>query len=160
MENSPKRRKYRDNPYSINYNESNNTYIVVFNFNSKEEKVNVSREVFDVFNHSELLDIKQMNERDRHYDHNEITDEYIYRNSVFKNESVEEMVEKKQTSEILQKAINKLPEVQKRRIIKYFFDNKNEYQIAEEEGVSQQAIHIGIERAIEKLKEILKNLKF
>ena len=34
MENSPKRRKYRDNPYNINYNESNNTYIVVFNFNS------------------------------------------------------------------------------------------------------------------------------
>lgn len=60
MKNSSKRRKYRDNPYNINYNESNNTYIVIFNFNSKEEKVNVSREVFDVFNHSELMDIKQI----------------------------------------------------------------------------------------------------
>ena len=30
MVNSPKRRKYRDNPYNINYNETSNTYVVVF----------------------------------------------------------------------------------------------------------------------------------
>lgn len=94
MGNSPKRRRYRDNHYIINYNESNNTYIVVFNLNSKEEKVNVSKEVYDVFNYSELIDIKQMNERDGHYDTNEITDEFVCKNSFEKNETVEDLVEK------------------------------------------------------------------
>ena len=136
MENSPKRRKYRDNPYNINYNESNNTYIVVFNFNSKEEKVNISKEVYDVFNRSELTDIKQMNERDRHYDNNEMTDEFIYRNSVVKNETVEDIVEKKMMSEKLQKAINMLSENQKRRLLKYYFQNMTLEEIAKEEGVS------------------------
>jgi len=159
MENSPKRRKYRDNPYSINYNESNNTYIVVFNFNSKEEKVNISKEVYDVFNRSELTDIKQMNERDRHYDNNEMTDEFIYRNSVVKNETVEDIVEKKMMSEKLQKAINMLSESQKRRLLKYYFQNMTLEEIAKEEGVSFQAVHMGIERSLLKLKEILKNLK-
>ena len=159
MENSPKRRKSKDNPYVINHNEINNTYIVIFNFNEKEEKINISKEIFDAFNSFELDDLKQMNERDRHYYYDEATDEYIYQKSEFKSDSVEEIVEKKIIKEKLQKAINSLSETQKRRIIKYYFEGKTEEEIAKEEGVSQQSVHIGIERAIEKLKEILKNLK-
>ena len=159
MDNRPKRRKSKDNPYLINHNESNNTYIVVFNFNNKEEKVNVSKEVYDAFNCFELNDIKQMNERDRHYDNNEPTEEYIYNKSEFKGDSVEDIVEKKILSEHLQNAICSLSKNQRRRLVKYYFQGKTEEEIAKEEGVSQQSIHIGIERAIEKLKEILKSLK-
>jgi len=156
MVNSPKRRKYRDNPYNINYNESNNTYIVVFNFNSKEETVNVSKEVYDVFNSSELMDIKQMNERDRHYEHIELTDEDIYRNSFFKNESVEDIVEKKIISEKLQKAISSLSDIQRRRIIKYYFQEKTMEEIAKSEGKAVSSIKESLELAIQKLAEILK----
>lgn len=157
MGNSPKRRKYRDNPYNINYNESNNTYIVVFNFNSKEEKVNISKEVYDVFNRSELIDIKQMNERDRHYDNNEMTDEFIYRNSVVKNETVEDIVEKKIMSENLQKAISKLSDTQRRRIIKYYFQEKSIGEIAKEEGKNKATIKENLDLAIQKLAKSLKN---
>lgn len=157
MENSPKRRKYRDNPYNINYNESNNTYIVVFNFNSKEEKVNISKEVYDVFNRSELIDIKQMNERDRHYDNNEMTDEFIYRNSVVKNETVEDIVEKKIMSENLQKAISTLSDTQRRRIIKYYFQEKTIGEIAKEEGKNKATIKENLDLAIQKLAKSLKN---
>ena len=38
--------------------------------------------------------------------------------------------------------------------------DKNEYEIAKEEGVSHQAIHIGLERARKKLKEILEKKHF
>lgn len=156
MGNGPKRRKYRDNPYNINYNESNNTYIVVFNFNNKEEKVNVSKEVYDVFNRSELMDIKQMNERDRHYDNNEITDEYIYRNSVFKNETVEDIVENKILKEELKEAIECLSEKQRRRIKMYFFEDLKLKRIAEIEGCSIKNVYKSIEQAIQILKKNIK----
>ena len=157
--NSPKRRKSKDNPYVINHNEVNNTYIVVFNCNNKKEQVKVSKEVYDAFNDFELTDLKQMNEVDRHYDLNEITDEYIYHKSNLKSDSIEDIVEKNIMSEKLHIAINELSESQKRRILKYFYEEKSEQEIAKNEGVSQQSVHIGIERAIENLKEILKNLK-
>lgn len=156
MVNSPKRRKYRDNPYNINYNETSNTYVVVFNFNSKEEKVNVSKEIYDVFNRSELTDIKQMNERDRHYDRNELTDEYIYRNSVFKNDNVEDIVEKKIMSEELRSAINLLPAIQKKRLKMYFFENISMGDIAKQEGCSKVAVKHNIDDAIQNLKKLLK----
>ena len=40
------------------------------------------------------------------------------------------------------------------------FEDKTEYEIAKEENATQQSVHIGLERAKEKLKEILKNFKF
>ena len=156
MGNSPKRRKYRDNPYVINYNESNNTYIVVFNFNSKEEKVNVSKEVYDVFNQYELMDIKQMNERDRHYEHIELTDEDIYRNSVLKNETVDDIVENKILKEELKKAIECLSEKQRRRIKMYFFEDLKLKRIAEIEGCSIKNVYKSIEQAIQILKKNIK----
>ena len=56
-------------------------------------------------------------------------------------------------------AIKKLPEVQQRRIKKYYFEEKKEYEIAEEEGTTQQAINKSLRQARQKLKEILKNEK-
>ncbi len=52
--NLPKRRKSKDNPYSLVI--ENNTYIVVFDKN----KIEVSKEVFELFNEFELEDISQM----------------------------------------------------------------------------------------------------
>ena len=56
-------------------------------------------------------------------------------------------------------AIKQLPEVQQRRIKKYCFEEKKEYEIAEEEGTTQQAINKSLRQARQKLKEILKNEK-
>ena len=56
----------------------------------------------------------------------------------------------------LKKAIELLPEVQKRRIKKYYFEDKTEQQIAEEENATQQSVHIILERALENLKKYLK----
>ena len=53
-------------------------------------------------------------------------------------------------------AITRLPDVQKRRIKKYYFEGKTEKQIAEEENTTQQSVHIILQRA---LKNLNKNLK-
>ena len=52
-----------------------------------------------------------------------------------------------------------MPEVQKRRIKKYYFADKNEYEIAREEKTTQQAVNKSLRNAIQKLKEILKKWK-
>lgn len=49
-----------------------------------------------------------------------------------------------------------LQEVQKERVIKYFFDGKSTHEIALEEGVSHQAVSQSIAVALKKLKNILK----
>lgn len=52
-------------------------------------------------------------------------------------------------------ALSSLKPLQKQRIIKYFFDNKNTYEIADEEGCSHQAVCKSINAALQKLKKVL-----
>ena len=56
--------------------------------------------------------------------------------------------------------INKLPEIQKRRIKKYNFDELNETEIAEQEGTTQQAINYTLTIAKNNLKNFLKKFYF
>ena len=53
-------------------------------------------------------------------------------------------------------AINKLPEIERRRIKKYYFDEKTQQQIANEEGVNIRSIQYSLNIALKKLKEFLK----
>ena len=85
----------------------------------------------------------------------------MYENSLEKRAkdkplSLEDEIIKKSTFDELKQAIELLPEVQKRRIKKYYFADKNEYVIAKEENTTQQAVNKTLKQAIQKLKEILK----
>lgn len=55
-------------------------------------------------------------------------------------------------------AITKLPEVQKRRLKKYYFEEKTFDEIALEEGCTYQSIQRSVYRAVAKIKSILENL--
>lgn len=68
-------------------------------------------------------------------------------------EDIIEQLDMQEKIKSLKSAISTLPEVQKRRLIKYFFDGKNFSQIGAEEGVSHTAIRLSIEAAIKKLKK-------
>ena len=70
--------------------------------------------------------------------------------------NISDEVEKNVENDILRDAINELSEVQKRRIKKYYFEDKTVYQIAEEENATHQAISKSLKQAIEKLQKILK----
>lgn len=157
MAESPKRRKYKDNPYTINYIESKNIYVVSFkDVKGKINKIEVSEEVYRVFDKFELQDIKELNEYDRHIEHSEIFENNLEARAKDKPLSLEDEIVKKSTFDELKKAIELLPEVQKRRIKKYYFDDKTQQQIANEEGVDIRAIQYTLNIALKKLKEILK----
>ena len=155
MSDRPKRRKSNDNPYTLQI--INNTYVVIFKDNTyKDHIVEVSEDVFNAMNSFELDDIKELNEFDRHIEHSFLLDEKLYTRAKNKPLDLEDEIIRKSSFEDLKKAIDTLPEIQKRRIKKYYFEEKNEYEIAKEENTTQQAINKNLHQAIKKLKEILK----
>ena len=158
MAERPKRRKYRDNPYTLNYIEEENIYIVSFkDVKGQLQSIQVSREIYKAFDRSELDDLSEMNEYDNHIEHSEIFENKLEIRVKDKPTGLEDYIIQKSTFEDLKKAINMLPEVQKRRIKKYYFEDKTEQQIADEENATHQSVHIILERALENLKKILKN---
>ena len=158
MSDRPKRRRISDNPYTLQV--INNTYVVIFKDNTyKNHIVEVSEDVFNAMNSFELDDLKELNEFDRHIEHSLLLDEKLYIRAKNKPLDLEDEIIRKSSFEDLKKAIDTLPEIQKRRIKKYYFEEKNEYEIAKEENTTQQAINKNLHQAIKKLKEILKKIK-
>ena len=155
MNNRPKRRKFRDNPYELIIN--NNIYIIKFIDSNKHlQTIEVSPEIFKVFDDSELRDLSEMNEYDNHIEHSEICENTMYKRKVDEEETLEDQIIRKSSYEDLMKAINTLPEIQKRRIKKYYFEDKTLCEIAKEENTTHQAISKSLSNAVEKLKKYLK----
>lgn len=157
MAERPKRRKYKDNPYTLKYVEEKNIYVVSFkDVKGHLQNVEVSKEIYLAFDRFELEDLSEMNEYDNHIEHSEIYENNLEARAKDKPMSLEDKVIQKSTFEELKKAIDSLPNIQRRRIKKYYFEEKNEIQIAKEENATHQAVHKSLSNAIIKLKEILK----
>ena len=108
MVNRPKRRKDKDNPYSLDFKENN--YVVSFKTVKNEYKeVKVSEEVFKAFDKFELEDISQLHKVDKHIDmrvidNTEYMDIILFNNAVNDEISIEEQIENKILQEELKKA--------------------------------------------------------
>ena len=157
MDKHPKRRKDKYNPYTLS-TESGKYYILFIDVNNHIQKVELSKKLFDSFNKFELEDISQMNEYDRHYEHSEVYEKTLNKKNVAVSQSLEEHFEDVLVMENLHMAITKLPEVQKRRLKKYYFEEKTFDEIALEEGCTYQSIQRSVYRAVAKIKSILENL--
>lgn len=161
MDKHSKRNKSKDNPYTLNYDDVKHVYLVEFIDSMKIKRVvEISDDVYKAFDEFELEDISQIHKFRKHIERNEVYEESLYHRASNSSISLEDQVENKLLNDELRKAINKLPEIQKRRIIKYYFDGKNEYEIATEENTTQQAVNKSLKVAKDKLKEILKKFKF
>ena len=69
----------------------------------------------------------------------------------------DELYERKLNHQQLHTAISQLPEKQAKRIYAYYFLDMDESEIAKAEGISQQAVHSTLRRAMRNLEKILKN---
>ena len=124
MDNRPKRRKSKDNPYTLESIEEMKIYRVSFSDNTgKKYDIDISSEIFEALNQFELDDLRILNEYDRHIEHLEQSDEALYKKSKIKNETLESKILENFIFENLYKEISKLPDVQKRRIKMYFFED-------------------------------------
>lgn len=157
MDKRPKRRKDKYNPYTL-CSKKGKYYVYFVDVNNRIQMVEVSKSVFETFNIFELEDISQMNEYDRHLEHSEAYEHTLHKKQDSREWSLEEYFENVQITENLHMAISKLPEVQKRRLNKYYFEEKTFDKIALEEGCTYQCVQRSVYRAVEKIKNILKNL--
>lgn len=158
MDMMPKRRRSTDNPYILSKDEKNNIYLVSFvDGTNTYRTVKITREIYEAMDSFERHDLKEMNEFDRHGEHCEVYENTLNTRNAEKNISLEDSIIYNATLNELKVAINQLPEIQQRRIVKYYFEDKNETQIAEEEGTTHQTVHTILVRAIKNLKKILKN---
>lgn len=144
-----KRRKKKYNPYTLEMN-----HMISF-IDSKGVKQNISlnEELYQEFNAFELEDLKELNEYDRHIEHLELTEDNLYHYTKNKYVSLEEFVFEKLLYEKLHQEINKLPEIQKRRLKMYYLEGKNLREIALIEHCSPRAIKYSIDIALQKLSK-------
>ena len=154
MNNRPKRRKKKDNPYTIIDN--NGKYEIEFKDSSGfVNHIEISKNLFEEFNKFELYDLRELNEYDRHIEHLEYTEESLYNKTNDKEDTLENIVIKKIEYEKLYKAIEQLPKNQSRRIKLYYFNELTLTNIAKIEKCSIHSVYVSIERAKENLKKII-----
>lgn len=150
----PKRRKYRDNPYTIK-TVDDHYYILFKDGGNIPRTVEVSKNIFDIFNQFELDDLKELNGFDRHIEHKELSEEIIYNRTSYNDEGIDDYIIRTSTYDELMNAINQLSPTQRRRIKMYYFDELDLKTIATIEHTSFQMISKSIKQAIKNLKKNL-----
>jgi len=158
----PKRRKSKDNPYTLGYNDNENIYVVSFiDVRNERQEIEVSESVFSAFDRFELEDISQLHKIDKHIDlrrieNDEYTDSLLYNHVKYNSKSLEEEVAEKILLDEIKEAMNLLTETQKRRIKMYYFEDMNFKEIAKFEKCDESSVRESIYKGIEKIKKILK----
>ena len=153
-EKHPNRKKDAQNPYTLSV-ENGIHYITFKDGQSQIHKMEVDSALFALFDEFELDDISYMNVVSRHYEFSELTEQSLNDRAFQLPDSLEDTVFLKLESRRLLDAILKLPEVQRRRLILYYFHGLTYEQIAKLEGCTIMPVKRSIDRAIEKLHQIM-----
>ncbi len=156
----PKRRIDKDNPYrlfTVGAATSEPHYFIQFKDGAGiEHCLEIEKPLFELFDQFELDDLSYMNEVDNHYEHSELTEASLNRRAFAPDAPMEAVALDRLESDELHSAILKLPEIQRRRLILYFYGGLDDRQIAKIEGCSQSAVSQTLSIAIKNLKKFLK----
>ena len=153
-EKRPSRRKDKDNPYTMNVKDGR-FYIMFNNIDNETVTVEVSEDVYALFNTFELEDLALMNEFDRHSEHSELGEQEMARRAEIVHITIDDIVAAKIENETLMAAVDKLPSKQRRRVILYFFHGFTYNEIARIEKCSAQAVQQSVYNSLKKLKKYL-----
>ena len=149
----PNRKKDKLNPYTLSI--ENNTYYISFTdgqgiFHKQE----ISMELYAAFNGFELDDISLMNEASRHLTEADAGEEPLGHRIADLAEPVEDHVYRRIMYQELHKAIAQLPEIQRRRVLLYYFGGYTYEQIAQMENCTKRAVKFSVDAALKNLREI------
>ncbi len=152
MDKRPIRRKFKDNPYKLESLEKKEIYIINFkDIKGELHSVQVDKNVFDVFDEAERYE----NARIYEYTTKRIKSE-IKIDNIKDPISIEDDLINRLTIKELKKIINELPDNQKRRVIKYYFEDMTLEEIAKEERVNKSSIKRAIDNAIKNISKKFK----
>ena len=148
----PNRKKDKSNPYTLSI--ENNTYYISFTDGQRVfHKQEISLELYAVFNSFELDDISWINEASRHLTEVDAGDEPLSQRVADSSEPVEDHVYRRIMYQELHKAIAQLPEIQRRRVLLYYFGGYTYEQIAQMEGCKYPAIIKSVSAAEKNIKK-------
>ena len=154
--NHPKRRKDKYNPYTIGAAEDGRYWLAFTDRQGKRHHFEISAAVFALFDAFELDDLSYLNEVDRHYEQSELTEGSLYDRAAHRPATVEESAMQSMEYAQLHRAISELPEIQRRRLLLYYFQGLTYEQIAGMEGCTFQAVAKSVAAAEKRLKIFLK----
>lgn len=152
----PKRRKDKYNPYTLSVIDGK-YYLSFRDGQGIPHRLELDVKLYAVFDRFELDDLSFLNEQERHLDWTELNEELLSRRSAQKPASVEDAVDESLQVQMLREGLNRLPEVQKRRLQMYFFEGLTYEEIAAREGCTIMPVKRSIDRAVEKIKKFLEN---
>lgn len=148
----PNRKKDKHNPYTLICMEGR-YYLSFKDGQGRLQSIEINEPLYELFNCFELEDISYLNKVSRHIEHSELTEASLNSRAFHRAKSLEETVSQRMEYKRLHKAISKLPEIQKRRLLLYFFGEMTYEQIADLEGCTKRAVKFSVDIAIEKLKK-------
>lgn len=155
----PKRRKSKDNPYEIltaGMGTDHPHYYLSFTDSSDiQQFMEINESLFQAFDRFELDDLSQMNKMDRHYERSEQTEISLHVRASKPQMALEETVLQKVEFEDLHRAIAKLTETQRRRLILHYFYDLRYTKIAKIEGCRLESVRKSVQAAVNKLKKLL-----
>ena len=151
----PKRRKDKYNPYTIYTAENGQHWLSFTDGQGIHHHFEIDEMLFAQLNVFELDDLSYLNEIDRHYEQLEQTEASLYERAIICPETVEDTALREIQREVLHQAISQLPEIQKRRLLMYYFDNLTYEQIAKMERCTKVAVKYSVDKALKALKKLL-----
>ena len=150
--NHPNRKKDKYNPYTLSI-EKNTHYISFTDGQGIFHRQEISMELYTAFNGFELDDISHMNEASRHLTEVDADDEPLSQRIADSSEPVEDHVYRRIMYQELHKAIAQLPEIQRRRVLLYYFGGYTYEQIAQMEACTKRAVKFSVDAALKNLRE-------
>ena len=151
----PKRRKFKDNPYTIftvGHASDLHYYLSFVDNRGVSICMEISKQLFEAFDQFERDDLSYMNEMDRHYERLELSDIALWRRAVKSIEPIEDSIERKM---LLHSALDILTPTQRRRLcLRHLYGLRCE-EIAAMEGCSIQSVSGSIKMAEKKIKKFL-----
>ncbi len=121
------------------------------NRNSIEIEINesVALSLFQEFVRTER-NLRRSDERNLEY--SKLTEQTLHQRALYQPKTLEDEFFRNFEKELLWQAIDTLPEIQRRRLILYYFEGFTFDQIAKIEGCQKNPVKRSIDRATEKIK--------
>lgn len=146
--------EYKVDSYTLEYIEDEDKYYISFEDSAKQEcRIEIEKEIFDIYMSSKKAYIKIKNETSRHLEHSLLSEVDIYKRAFEKSNNVVDIIMQKLESEKLQAALNKLTKEQRRRILLYYDYQLTMEEIALIEKCSKQSVQESIKWGMKKLKK-------
>lgn len=149
---------YEVDSYKLEYMESEDKYYISFLDSAKQNcRIEINKEIFDIYINSRKAYTKIKNETSRHLEHFSLTEENIYNRALYEVETTEEVAIKNIERGKVNEAMNNLTDIQKRRIGLHIVNDISIRKLAKLENVQKNQIEKSLKLGMKKLRKSLKN---